>query len=504
MWMHRFFGELEIHCGRWNAAERELERACPSHRTLARKSRLLASTDRRPARRRGAGRKRRCGSSRLRDGEWRSLARRRSRVGARLARPLAGGARGAHDHLQRGHAILDAAGLREPGLLRLSFELAEAAAAIGKLDQAERLADQLDERAAARDHPWASAAAARCRGIAVLGAGDQLARSPFSRSPRRVRGDRRAVRARAHTPNAWSGSRPPRRAPPRRRGAPQAHRVFGELRTPAWQERPMTSSARLPAAATRGRPYLVRGACRRARRVGRTNREVAAQLFTTVKTWRPTWHGSTVRPACVPEQSSRPICRRRRRKRPDSRVWGFPRRARLKFAYGRVMVDAVVRAFLVETYVPGFTEAAAARTALLALPGDRGVGRRGAAIELLQSFALLGEETLLSLFSAASAADVRSAAEAYGEIACDQLSEVVCHSSVTGGAGCRAASGATRGERVAGDRRRLALQAGAYSPAHIERRLFPEASKKRPPFPKPRALVRFRPGASALGAREWP
>jgi hypothetical protein len=91
------------------------------------------------------------------------------------------------------------------------------------------------------------------------------------------------------------------------------------------------------------------------------------------------------------------------------------------------MADAVMKTFLVESYVPELDEATAARTANLVSAAARELGARGAAIELLHSFALLGEETCFSLFSAASAADVRRAAE-LARVACDQLSEVVSHS----------------------------------------------------------------------------
>ena len=287
MWMHRFFGELEIHCGRWNAAERELD-AGLSEATGHWRANLVCLRALIAARR-GDAERAESDAAEAHDygtasgDPWLVVGAAWARGSLALLQETP---ERAHDHLQRGHAILDAAGLREPGLLRLSFELAEAAAAIGKLDQAEGLADQLAERAAARNHPWASAAAARCRGIAVLGAGDAARAITLLAQAREEFAAIGAPYELAHTHRTLGAAHA--RLGERRRAADElheAHRIFGELGTPAWQER---TDAELRRAYPRQRRDSVLTSAEEhvAALVasGRTNREVAAQLFTTVKT----------------------------------------------------------------------------------------------------------------------------------------------------------------------------------------------------------------------------
>ena len=92
----------------------------------------------------------------------------------------------------------------------------------GRIEEAEQLTARLEARAAKGDHPWATAAAALCRGSVLLAAGDLAgsARAPRP-STKRLRVDRRPLGARAHA------SRPGERAPPRRR----AHRSSRSART---------------------------------------------------------------------------------------------------------------------------------------------------------------------------------------------------------------------------------------------------------------------------------
>ena len=287
MWMHRFFGELELRCGRWEAAARELDAGLSQatghwRANLACLRALLAA---------------RCGEKERAESDAAEAHAYGEAngdpwlvVGAAWARGslalLLNAPEVAHEHLARARAILDVAAIGEPGLLPISFELAEAAAGVGKLDEAERLADRLDERAATLDHPWARAAAARCRGISLLGAGEparavtllEQARVGFAAigAPYELAHTQRTLGA-AH---ARSGER--RRAAEALR---EAHRVFGDLGTPAWQERTDDELRR-----AYPRPRRDRDLTEAEKHVatlvaaGRTNREVAAQLFTTVKT----------------------------------------------------------------------------------------------------------------------------------------------------------------------------------------------------------------------------
>jgi DNA-binding CsgD family transcriptional regulator len=56
-------------------------------------------------------------------------------------------------------------GMREPGAFRFLPDLVEACLSSGATSEALEITSWLEERAAAVDHPWADAAAARCRGL---------------------------------------------------------------------------------------------------------------------------------------------------------------------------------------------------------------------------------------------------------------------------------------------------------------------------------------------------
>jgi DNA-binding CsgD family transcriptional regulator len=287
MWMHRFFGELELRCGCWEAAARELDAGLSQasghwRANLVCLRAVLAA-------RRGEGERAETDAAEAHAyGEANGdpwlvavAAWARGSLALLLQAPDV-----AHEQLARAQAILDAAAIGEPGLLPVSFELAEAAGAVGKLDQAERIANRLDERARNLDHPWARAAAARCRGIAVLGAGDPAGAILLLERARVGFAAIGAPYELAHTLRTLGAAHA--RCGERRRAAEtlrEAHRVFGELGTRAWQERTDDELRRAYPRPRRDRdltPAEEHVAALVA--VGRTNREVAAQLFTTVKT----------------------------------------------------------------------------------------------------------------------------------------------------------------------------------------------------------------------------
>jgi DNA-binding CsgD family transcriptional regulator len=287
MWLHRFFGELELRCGRWEAAQRDIE-AGLSEATDHWRANLLSLRALLAARRGQAAQTETDAADAHAYGDTNgdpSLI-----VGAEwalgsLALGQAAPAR-AYEHLVRGQVILDAAGIGEPGLLPLAFELAEAAAAVGRLDHAERLAEWLAERAAAIDHPWARSAAARCRGIVTLGAGDPAGAITLLEQARVGFAAIGAPYELAHTGRTLGAAHA--RLGERRLAAEalrQAHRIFGELGAPLWQERTDDEFRRAYPRPRRDRE-LTSTEERVAELVasGQTNREVAAQLFITVKT----------------------------------------------------------------------------------------------------------------------------------------------------------------------------------------------------------------------------
>ncbi len=76
-----------------------------------------------------------------------------------------------------------------------------------------------------------------------------------------------------------------------------------------------------------------------------------------------------------------------------------------------------------ETYVPRLDQTAAALAATALSDATAALRTRGAAIELLHSFAILREETCFSLFSATTLADVHTAAE-LAQVGYDHIAEV--------------------------------------------------------------------------------
>jgi DNA-binding CsgD family transcriptional regulator len=184
------------------------------------------------------------------------------------------------------HAATEAAGITEPGATRWIGDLIEALVALERLDEADALAAQLEERGAALDRHWAVAVAARGRGLLAAARGDldaalgalEHAASLHERVP--VPFDR------ARTLLALGVVR--RRAR-RRRDARQALdgacAELERLGAPLWLERGRAELRRLG-----GRLPSDGGLTPSERRVaalvarGHTNREVAAELVLSEKT----------------------------------------------------------------------------------------------------------------------------------------------------------------------------------------------------------------------------
>ena len=156
----------------------------------------------------------------------------------------------------------------------------------GRVDEADRLTARLEARAEKGDHPWAVAAAALCRGSVLLAAGDldgSLARlTDGRRGFESIGAQWELARALLAEGNAL------RRAGTRIEAAVAVERaaaIFGELRADPWRKRALAELMR-----ARPRPRrddsLTAAESRVAALVaaGRKNREVAAELFTTVAT----------------------------------------------------------------------------------------------------------------------------------------------------------------------------------------------------------------------------
>ena len=177
-------------------------------------------------------------------------------------------------------------GLREPGLLPWFQLHAEAAIAVGEHGEAEELLDWAEEHATRLDRAWALACCARCRGLLAAARGDEAgavsafarALAEHDRAPGRRFERARTLLAQGETLRRSKKKRAARDA------IVEASSIFDELGATRWSAKARRELARISgrAAAT--------GLTETERRVatlvaaGRTNKEVASELFVTVRT----------------------------------------------------------------------------------------------------------------------------------------------------------------------------------------------------------------------------
>jgi class 3 adenylate cyclase/DNA-binding CsgD family transcriptional regulator len=179
-----------------------------------------------------------------------------------------------------------AAGIAEPALL-WSFPIhAEAAIAVGELEEAEELLDWIEPIATRLDRAWALACAARCRGLLAAARGDEAsALADFERAlaeHERVqyrRFDRaRTLLAQGRTLRRFKHKRTAREA------IEAALAIFEELGAKLWAENARRELARI--GGRRRSEGLTETEQRVAELVaaGRSNKEVAGELYVTVRT----------------------------------------------------------------------------------------------------------------------------------------------------------------------------------------------------------------------------
>jgi DNA-binding CsgD family transcriptional regulator len=197
-----------------------------------------------------------------------------------------GRAEAAHAYLGPLTRALLEAGIREPGELRSLPDEIEALAALGRLDEAETLLAPFEETADGLARPSALGAARRCRGLLEAARGDLPAALD-------ALGDAVAAHERSPLPLELARSRlalgsVQRRANHRRlsRGPlTAASEGFERLGAAVWAERARAELARLGGRRSVG-GELTPGEARVAALVaeGRSNKDVAAALFVSVKT----------------------------------------------------------------------------------------------------------------------------------------------------------------------------------------------------------------------------
>jgi DNA-binding CsgD family transcriptional regulator len=197
-----------------------------------------------------------------------------------------GDAATASDELRAAGDLARSSGYGEPGVLRMAGDEIEATVTAGDLGRAIDLLGDLEERAARLDRPWAIAVARRCRGL-VAAAGGRLddAEAALRRSLRAH--DRQPQRfERARTQLVLAGVlRRRRQKRETRMLLDEAAATFRDLGATPWAARAERDRTRVGGRAAVG-DELTEAERRVAdlASVGRTNREIADELFVSVKT----------------------------------------------------------------------------------------------------------------------------------------------------------------------------------------------------------------------------
>ena len=200
---------------------------------------------------------------------------------------MAGDVAAAADHLLRALSISsEEIGINEPALLRVHPDAVEALVALARFEEAEKLTGQLDAATGANHHPWSTVMAARCHGLLKAADGDRAAAIELLE---------RALADHQRLPMPFEEARTRlllgsvlRRAGRRadaRRELETARAMFLRLRTPI-QERQASTELDSIGGRRRLENELTSVEQRIADLVaaGQTNREVAAAMFTSVRT----------------------------------------------------------------------------------------------------------------------------------------------------------------------------------------------------------------------------
>jgi DNA-binding CsgD family transcriptional regulator len=183
-------------------------------------------------------------------------------------------------------ATLDRMGLLEPGWYRVDGDLAEALVMVGRLDEAEDAVAAFEGRAAGGRHPWSLVVSARARGLLEAARGDDDAAIRSLEGSLATDGSDHMAVERARTLLALGATL--RRANRRRSARAALGESIAALAAAGcapWAER-----ARVELAGVSGRvasPTELSGMERRVAELavaGRTNREIADELFLSVRT----------------------------------------------------------------------------------------------------------------------------------------------------------------------------------------------------------------------------
>jgi DNA-binding CsgD family transcriptional regulator/DNA polymerase III delta prime subunit len=181
--------------------------------------------------------------------------------------------------------LLRSRGFREPTMHPVLPNAIEALVATGKLDEAARLLGELEQAGREFDSPWALATAARCGGLFAAARGDLDAALSHLEH---------ALVEHERLPNPLERGRTllalgsVRRRRKEKRAAREAFdaaiMIFDELPAPVWADRARAERARIGGRATTGELTETERRVAQLVAQGRSNKDVAAELFITIRT----------------------------------------------------------------------------------------------------------------------------------------------------------------------------------------------------------------------------
>jgi ATP/maltotriose-dependent transcriptional regulator MalT len=197
-----------------------------------------------------------------------------------------GEAAAADRHLRRAVAILDAAGFREPAILRIHADAIEAAIATGDLKRAEELPLRFEQHAKDSEIDWNRATSRRCRALLQAAQGDlaaaaetiEQALAEHERLPMPVELGRTLL-VQGQIERRLKHKRAAKEA------LKQASALFEQLGTRLWAEKARAELERVaPRPSEPGQLSATEARVAGLAAAGSTNRDVAAALFMSPKT----------------------------------------------------------------------------------------------------------------------------------------------------------------------------------------------------------------------------
>jgi DNA-binding CsgD family transcriptional regulator len=199
---------------------------------------------------------------------------------------MASNTEAAAEHLLRAVVIsIDDVGIREPAILRAHPDAVTALVALGRIEEAQQLTEQLDVSTQANHLPWSTAVAGRCHGLLKAAAGELPAALELLES---ALADHRRLpmpfeQARTRLLFASLLRRCGHRSDARRE-LTAAHADFVDLGTPLQAEQASLELASIGGRTAAGELTAVEERVAALVGAGQTNREVATTLFMSVRT----------------------------------------------------------------------------------------------------------------------------------------------------------------------------------------------------------------------------